>query len=246
MDEQLINVEFEKYIIFHRGIVEVGVKADGHLHVLYQDGTDQDLGDPLGDDTRTAIENVASSASEAQAQLDNINNTLDEKLSAAQQAAQNASAAQTHIDQVAQQITEKVDTVDVTVQSQLNSVAGIIYDAMVDDQGQATGKYTNYRVDLTAYDPSTIVSKKIHDELLKIHGLTDNFQVEDYDVEREYEYRLSGIAVGDAVDEAMTSFIENIPSLSQDAATGNYIINTGIEAASDADIEAMFTGGGAS
>lgn len=246
MDEQLINVEFEKYIIFHRGIVEVGVKGDGHLHVLYQDGTDQDLGDPLGDANRAAIENVASSASEAQAKLDVINETLSDKMTTATQAAQDAAEAETRINQVAQEITEKVDSVDQSIEARVNAIEGIAFDNILDEQGQETGRYTNYRVDLTAYDTSKTINKKIHDEIMKIVGLTDNFPQTEYDEDRNYEYRLSGMAVGGAVEEAMTSFIENIPSISQDAATGHYIIDTGIEAASDEDIAAMFTGGDAS
>lgn len=45
-----INVGFEDYIIFHRGVAECAVNPqDGHLYVRYQDGTVQDMGDPYGD-----------------------------------------------------------------------------------------------------------------------------------------------------------------------------------------------------
>ena len=52
--------DFEHYLIFHRGIQQVYVdppttSTDSHLHVVYQDGYNQDLGNPYGQYVNTAI-----------------------------------------------------------------------------------------------------------------------------------------------------------------------------------------------
>lgn len=65
-DKMLDNfdVEFEDYIIFHRGIKNFYIEDDTsanpkHLHVIYQDGTDQDLGNPYGDYVSVAQESAS-------------------------------------------------------------------------------------------------------------------------------------------------------------------------------------------
>ena len=71
------DVDFEDYIIFHRGISEVKVMGDNHMHVIYQDGYDQDLGDPYGDDVRKyfrdaeAAKNAALAAQQGAEQAKN-------------------------------------------------------------------------------------------------------------------------------------------------------------------------------
>ena len=63
MAEHTFDVEFEKYIIFHRGVAFAGVdEENNHLKIIYQDGSIQDLGDPYGDravkNANIAIENA--------------------------------------------------------------------------------------------------------------------------------------------------------------------------------------------
>lgn len=53
MTEETFDVDFEDYIIFHRGVTHAGVDAaDNHLKITYQDGSVQDLGDPYGERAR--------------------------------------------------------------------------------------------------------------------------------------------------------------------------------------------------
>lgn len=53
MTEHTFDVDFENYIIFHRGVTHAGVDAtDNHLKITYQDGSVQDLGDPYGKKAR--------------------------------------------------------------------------------------------------------------------------------------------------------------------------------------------------
>lgn len=52
MTEHTFDVDFEDYIIFHRGVTFAGVDTDKHLKITYQDGSVQDLGDPFGDNAR--------------------------------------------------------------------------------------------------------------------------------------------------------------------------------------------------
>ena len=80
--------DFEKYIIFHRGVKEVKFNDQDVLCVYYQDDTCQELGDPIGptwrakirtvsdaaDNITTTQNNVAASLASAQSLVNSIDN----------------------------------------------------------------------------------------------------------------------------------------------------------------------------
>ena len=70
-----MNVGFENYIVFHRGIAEIYIdKTEGetknHLIVVYQDGTEKDFGDPFGDDARAQAANARTLIDQLQGLID--------------------------------------------------------------------------------------------------------------------------------------------------------------------------------
>lgn len=147
---QEFNAEFEKYIIFHRGIAEIAYKTkyqidpttqeyaldengnliptegDGHLHVIYQDGYDQDLGDPFG--ARAEYE-----ANRAQALVGRALNELDTMSEYASQIEQ----LKTQIDILVEQANnamEKAQTAAAKTEN-LANIHGVEGEYVIDEDG---------------------------------------------------------------------------------------------------------------
>lgn len=148
------DVGFEKYVIFHRGISSINITpidqgGDGHLHIIYQDGTDQDLGDPWGGSAVTvynqavqAQTDASSAAAQATSALNEIR-TLTENLN---ESVAKAEEFQENIDNLKDEQSEAIQGVHEYIIDQIESVDCI--DSETDSQ-------TNEKVFFVTYNPAT-------------------------------------------------------------------------------------------
>ena len=138
---ETFDVGFEKYIIFHRGVQQMEFRTvDGteHLFIIYQDGQEQDLGDPYGDTARAAqaaAEAALASAREAEATAvaakDTVNETYDAAIAAgeaAQAKYEEATEKAAEAAQSAQEATAKFDSLETTAIETIQGISGIVED----------------------------------------------------------------------------------------------------------------------
>lgn len=127
--EHTYDVDFEKYIIFHRGIAEVRVTDDGHLHVYYQDGTDKDMGDIAGgnldraeelyNQSSTLVDSVQEKLSSIETAMDNAESTVEEM-----------EGVQGRANAIIQELTEKTQTITTEVDNYFRDIDGVEWDEL--------------------------------------------------------------------------------------------------------------------
>jgi len=138
---ETFDVGFEKYIIFHRGVQQMEFRTvDGteHLFIIYQDGQEQDLGDPYGNTARAAqaaAEAALASAREAEATTVAAKNTVNETYEAAiaaGQAAQakyeEATAKATEASEKSQEASDTFDSLQTTAINTIRAIGGVAED----------------------------------------------------------------------------------------------------------------------
>lgn len=227
MATQNWDVEFEKYIIFHRGIQEVSF-VDNHLHVIYQDGFDQDLGDPLGDRI-TQAEVVSTYAAQVEIRLRALEATLNEKLTTATDLSSQAIALNASTIEMQQQMHYDYEHINEKLDTMFDNVAGISYDE--DTQ-------THY-VDLSDYSTTDGVHTIARDEILSIDG------VELYDDGTgNASYYINPIQEGskttEAINDMISNSLNNVDGISMNAISGNYEVDLSGSIITAEQIRALF------
>ena len=73
------DVNFENYIIFHRGIAEIRVDpTDGHLYVYYQDGTVHDMGNLINAEVEGAKQTFNTYTNTIRTQIEGIQSNVSQ------------------------------------------------------------------------------------------------------------------------------------------------------------------------
>lgn len=138
---ETFDVGFEKYIIFHRGVQRIDIRAvDGveHLFIVYQDGEEQDLGDPYGDGAREALASARQALADAVAAKNeavNANNLVGQAYSAAIAAGEAAEARYNQAYDIATQAIEASELTTTQINNMQNTAVDTIHniDGVVED-----------------------------------------------------------------------------------------------------------------
>jgi len=143
-----MNVGFENYVVFHRGIADIYTDPnDNHLIVVYQDGTRHDFGKPFSDE-------AIAKAAEAEALINQLQTLIDNnkvaEANAAKEALDQAIAAANELNTQnnvgTQAFNEAVnEIVDTTVTESIQAIEGVQSKEVADEQGNTT---TVYYVDI--------------------------------------------------------------------------------------------------
>lgn len=144
-----MNVGFENYIVFHRGISEIYIDpSNNHLIVVYQDDTKKDFGKPFSDEAMAE----GAKAEAAIEQLQNMikDHLVDEAITA-KEALEQAIAAAKAIEQQNETDTAEfnaaVNTIAETkVEKGIQAIEGIQSKEVDGEDGK---KVTVYYVDIT-------------------------------------------------------------------------------------------------
>ena len=162
MGVQNFDVEFEDYIIFHRGVQEVFIDPEtNHLCVTYQDGYVQDLGDPLGDRV-----DQATSAGEYAAQVEQMIRSKESEINAK---LASATALSTDANEKYQQTIDIGEEIQTGKEYVDNKVASLFEDSVDGiSKDEDTGKYY---VDLSNYSTTTGVNGIVNEGILKIENV---------------------------------------------------------------------------
>lgn len=208
------DVEFEKYIIFHRGVQECAIDPnDNHIYVTYQDGYKQDLGNPIGDNVNRARESLT----QAQILLDRISSaknelqtivatTEDLKDDIEQKASEAVQASASSI--------EAKESIDSTITDTLENIDGI---------GKRTeGGYDKYYIDLSNYSDTPTVDTKIDDAVKGISGVSYDTETEKYYVDPLMENSVTANVINNKIDEKILD-VEGIEALGDNS--GRYQVN---------------------
>lgn len=162
MGVQNFDVEFEDYIIFHRGVQEVFIDPDtNHLCVTYQDGYVQDLGDPLGDRVDQAT-TAGQYAAQVEQTIRNKESEINAKLDSATQLSTAANTAYQGTIAIGAEVREGKKYVDEKIATLFeDSVDGISKD---DDTGK-------YYVDLADYSTTNGVKSIVDKGIMNIENV---------------------------------------------------------------------------
>lgn len=162
MGVQNFDVEFEDYIIFHRGVQEVFINPDNnHLCVTYQDGYVQDLGDPLGDRVSQAMA-AGEYAAQVEQMIRSKESEINTKLDSATVLSADANVKYQDTMDIGAQVKNGKEYVDNQIAAMLeNGIDGI-------EKDNDTGKYY---IDLTDYSTTNGVKSLINNDILKINGV---------------------------------------------------------------------------
>ena len=167
MGVQNLDVEFEDYIIFHRGVQEVSFdETDNHLHVIYQDGYDQDMGDPLGDRIDRA-ETMSQHAEQLDAHIlqmkSDIEDDLDPKLATATSLSETAATLNTSTIAIQHEIEDLSENIQTRMDNIISDITGI-----------GTDLQGNHYVDLTSYSTTTETEELVHETLSSMDGISED------------------------------------------------------------------------
>ena len=185
------DANFEKFIIFHRGISEVSMKEDKHLHVIYQDGYDQDLGDPYGDETRENLQKTIAakeSTEQTKADTDALYEAIKQKGSEASTAFTNATNAANTAREAQNAAEEKWDEVtelERNILAAIGAVNGIEY-----EEG-GRGYYVDFGV----------AENSFNETLQDIYGLAYDSEEEKYSVDYTDANRYTDDKIGQVMDD---------------------------------------------
>ena len=139
-----MNVGFENYIVFHRGIAEIYIdKTNNHLVVVYQDGTEKDFGDPFGDDARAQAANAQALVTQLQGLIDDnmVSNAIAAK-EALDQAIEAANSLNVQNTVGSKDFDDAVNNiVDTTVNESIQAIEGVQSKEVSDEQGNTTTVY---------------------------------------------------------------------------------------------------------
>lgn len=139
-----MNVGFENYIVFHRGIAEIYIdKTNNHLVVVYQDGTEKDFGDPFGDDARAQAANAQALVTQLQGLIDDnmVSNAIAAK-EALDQAIEAANSLNVQNTVGSESFDNAVNNiVDTTVNESIQAIEGVQSKEVSDEQGNTTTVY---------------------------------------------------------------------------------------------------------
>ena len=158
------DVGFEEYIIFHRGIQRIEIRKveeNGqeveHLFVIYQDETEQDIGDPYGDQAREA----AAAAEAAQLAAEQAQATIDAKYDTVSETADAAAASYNQATALNQTLLNTLSNANSAIQSFENAQT-IASNVSSQSIGNVNG--INYNENTGEYDvafPDTITNEYI-------------------------------------------------------------------------------------
>ena len=232
MAVQNLDVQFEDYIIFHRGVQQVYFETEGenanHLFVVYQDGYRQDLGDPLGDRVANA-ETLNQATTALKTQLEALETTLNEKLTEATSAAEAATGAYETVQDMREGIEANIDTINDRLDTVYDGITGISKD-------ESSG---TYYVNFADYSTTTETKSLIDTGISKIEGIT---QYEDesgnpvYYLDPLQEESRTTSAVNNMIDERLVS----VEGIQYNTDTEKYYVNVGDTAISDEEIQEIF------
>ena len=232
MAVQNLDVQFEDYIIFHRGVQQVYFETEGenanHLFVVYQDGYRQDLGDPLGDRVANA-ETLNQTTTTLKTQLEALETTLNEKLTEATSAAQSAIGAYETVQDMREGIETSIDTINDRLDTVHDGITGLSKD-------ESSG---TYYVNFADYSTTTETKSLINAGISKIEGIA---QYEDgsgnpvYYLDPLQEESRTTSAVNNMIDERLAS----VDGIQYDENAEKYVVNLGDTTISDAEIRELF------
>jgi len=143
-----MNVGFENYIVFHRGISEIYIDpSNNHLIVVYQDDTKKDFGKPFSDEAMAAADDARAVVKQLQ---DMIKDNLVDKAIIAKEALEQAIAAAEALEQQnetdTKEFNDAVNTIAETkVEKGIQAIEGIQSKEVDGEDGE---KVTVYYVDI--------------------------------------------------------------------------------------------------
>lgn len=231
MGVQNFDVEFEDYIIFHRGVQEVVFNTDdNHLHVIYQDGYDQDLGDPLGDRV-TMAEEAGAYAAQVESLIRSKESEITNKLNSAVELSTDANTMYERTLEIGNEVQDAKEYVD-------EQIAGI-FDDTVDgiSKDAETGKYF---VDLTDYSTTNGVKTIVDAWIKNIDG------VEAYEEANQNTlYFINPVKANSRTTEAIKEMIddrlEDVNGIMYDAEKQKYIVDLRDDVITSEEIHALFS-----
>ena len=230
MGAQNFDIDFEDYIIFHRGVQEVSFDPnDNHLRVTYQDGYVQDLGDPLGDRVARA-EEAGAYAAQVETTLRAKEAEISQQLNQAISLSGDAVTKYERTIEIGDEVQEAKAYVDGQIEEMFEgSIDGI-------EKNDETGKYY---VDLSDYSTTTSVETLIDNGILKINGIKDYS-----DMQGNRKYYLDPMEEGSKTTEAVNDMIderlENVHGIAWDQNINKYTVDISEDAITKAEIDELF------
>lgn len=229
MGVQNFDVEFEDYIIFHRGVQEVFIDPEtNHLCVTYQDGYVQDLGDPLGDRV-----DQATSAGEYAAQVEQMIRSKESEINSK---LASATVLSTDANEKYQQ-TIDIGTEVKTGKTYVDNKIATLFEDSVDgiSKDDDTGKYY---VDLTEYSTTTGVQTIVDTGIQNIDG------IETYTSGSTVKYYLDPVKGNSRTTEAISNAIAEkliqVDGIIYDASIGQFFVDLSDDAITSEEIHQLF------
>ena len=229
------DVGFEEYIIFHRGIARVYIDENRDLHVVYQDGTDENMGNPYGNYVNEAV-SAAGTATEAKTQIEgmledigSIQDDIDADMIDAEQLRTDINNARADMENMQADVTAKRNEIS----GKLNNIAGLEEDEdhngfhihYADDEG-------NPNIIGAEEGITAIVSSMIN----RVAGVT--YESDEPDAPKA----ISFVAIPDAaksVESMINNALRGTDGIEYSAVNGFYVDFTK-EAISDEFIDGLF------
>lgn len=232
MGVQNLDVQFEDYIIFHRGVQQVYFETEGeeanHLFVVYQDGYKQDLGDPLGDRVANA-ETLNQTTTALKTELKALEATLREELTEATDAKEDAMGAYQTVQDMREGIEANIEAINGRLDVVHDGITGLSKD---ETSGQ-------YYVDLSDYSTTTETESLINTGIEKIEGITSYT-----DGNGEKVYYLDPLQneskTTNAVNAMINERLVSVNGIHYDDLTQAYYVKVGDTAIAEEEIHAMF------
>lgn len=227
MSVQNLDLQFEDYIIFHRGVQEVVFK-DNNLHVIYQDGYDQDLGDPLGDRVAKA-ESIKEYAETLEATLEDLENKLTSQLSQSEQYNNSAAVQWAAVEEAYNYTKDYYENIKDKLNRIYDNVNGLRKDEETDE----------YYVDLSNYSSTEATNELINNSIAAIEGMASY-----EDSEGNTVYYLNPMEdnskTNEAVDNMISTQIKSISGVVYNETTSSYEIQLGDTSITSDQIETLF------
>ena len=229
MGAQNFDIDFEDYIIFHCGVQEVSFDPnDNHLRVTDQDGSVQDLGDPLGDRVDKA-EAAGEYAAQIEAMIRAEESEIENKLNSATLLSTDANIKYEQTIEIGDEVREAKAYVDGRIGQMLDgSVDGI-------EKDEETGKYF---VDLTNYSTTSGVESLVDAGILKIDGVE---AYEQAGVEAYYLNPVKGSSkTTEAINDMINNRFEDVNGITYDASKNEYVVDLSDDAITTEEIQSLF------
>ena len=168
------DADFEKYIIFHRGVAKVEISDTGRLFVYYQDGTHDDLGDVYRQEDVSNLNNLVDT-------LKNDVSTLNTQMTGLQDAVTNFNqdradlqAMKTAAESAKDAAVEAQNSAQNSANEAIEAVDGIDPVYVQNSSGENTTVVDHYRVNMDQYTTTVDTLNTLIPQMIKrIAGVVD-------------------------------------------------------------------------